>query len=178
MIDERMTPERTNNTQISMGAMQVPPRSADHLRTAGGALLGWWRATTLDALCVGLMWFVGLYFIHVPWAPLWAIVAAVCQFVPGIGMAIAVCGPAVSAALASSDPDFDKLWWTLGLYAFIAIVDGLIVQPMLLKRTTLVPWWAAMLGPIVGGILLPPWGALIAPPVLAVIFAFRRKRPA
>jgi predicted PurR-regulated permease PerM len=32
-----------------------------------------------------------------------------------------------------------------------------------------------MLGPIVGGILLPPWGALIAPPVLAVIFAFRRK---
>jgi len=122
------------------------------------------------------MWFVGLYFIHVPWAPLWALVAAFCQFVPGIGMAIAVCGPAVSAALASSDTDFDKLWWTLGLYAFIAIVDGLIVQPMLLKRTTLVPWWAAMLGPIVGGILLPPWGALIAPPVLAVIFAFRKKR--
>lgn len=143
--------------------------------TAGGALLGWWRATTLDALCVGAMWFIGLYFIHVPWAPLWALIAAVCQFVPGIGTALAVCGPAIAAFFASLNTDYDKLWWTLGLYAFIAIVDGLLIQPLLLKRQTLVPWWAAMLGPIIGGIVLPPWGALLAPPLLAVIFAFRRK---
>ncbi len=159
-----------NSTSPVRGA-----RAGGHLRTAGGALVGWWRATTLDALCVGLMWFVGLYFIHVPWAPLWALVAAVCQFVPGIGTALSVCGPAIAAFFASLDTDYDKLWWTLGLYGFIAIVDGLLIQPLLLKRETLVPWWAAMLGPIVGGILLPPWGALIAPPVLAVIFAFRRR---
>ncbi|WP_334241458.1 AI-2E family transporter [Terriglobus sp. ADX1] len=153
-----------------------PSQPSDHLRTAGTALMGWWRATTLDALCVGLMWFVGLYFIHVPWAPLWALVAAVCQFVPGIGTAFAVCGPAIAAFFASIDTDLDKLWWTLGLYAFIAIVDGALIQPLLLKRSTLVPWWAAVLGPIAGGILLPPWGALLAPPVLAVIYALRNAR--
>lgn len=146
-----------------------------HLQTAGGALLGWWRATTLDALIVGAMWFVGLYFIHVPWAPLWALVGAVCQFVPGIGTALSVCGPAIAASFASTETGLDKLWWTLGLYAFIAVVDGLLVQPLLLKRQTLVPWWAAMLGPIVGGIILPPWGALLAPPLLAVVFALRKQ---
>jgi predicted PurR-regulated permease PerM len=146
-------------------------------RRAGAALLGWWRATTLDALIVGGMWLVGLSLIHVPLAPMWAMIAAFCQFVPGIGTSLSVCGPAISAAFASSDTDFDKLWWVLGLYAFIVIVDGLVVQPMLLKRTTRVPWWAALLGPIVGGILLPPWGALLAPPMLAVVYAFRKPKP-
>ncbi len=151
------------------------PGGTSSLRTAGGALLGWWRATTLDALAVGLMWWVGLYFIHVPWAPLWALVGAVCQFVPGIGTAVSVCGPAIAAFFASVDTGLDKLWWTLGLYALIAIADGLVIQPVLLKRQTLVPWWAALLGPIAGGILLPPWGALLAPPLLAVVFALRRR---
>ena len=150
--------------------------AANSLQRAGGALLGWWRATTLDALIVGTVWLMGLWFIRVPWAPLWAFVAALCQFVPGIGQSLSVCGPAVSAALASSSTGFDKLWWTLGLYALIVIVDGLVVQPLLLKRQTRVPWWAALLGPVAGGILLPPWGALLAPPVLAVVFAFRRNR--
>lgn len=146
------------------------------VRRAGVALMGWWRATTLDALIVGAMWLVGLWLIGVPWAPLWAIVGAVCQFVPGVGAAIGALGPVIAAFFVSVDTGLDKLWWTLGLYAFIAIVDGLVVQPMLLKRTTRVPWWAAMLGPIVGGILLPPWGALLAPPVLAVVYALRKPK--
>ena len=79
---------------------------------------------------------------------------------------------------SSNDNSFDKLWWVMGLYAIIAVTDGLLIQPLMLKRTTRVPWWAALLGPIVGGILLPPWGALIAPPLLAVVFAFRKPRPA
>ena len=166
----------TGRSEVSRNRSTEPGAGALHV--AGGALLGWWRATTLDALIVGCMWFVGLYFIHVPWAPLWALVGAVCQFVPGIGTALSVCGPAVAASFASMDTGFDKLWWTLGLYAVIAIVDGLLVQPLLLKRETLVPWWAALLGPIVGGIALPPWGALLVPPLLAIVFAFRKRKAA
>lgn len=148
----------------------------EHVSKAGTALVGWWRATTLDALFVGAMWLIGLWIIHVPWAPLWALIAAFCQFVPGIGTSLAACGPAIAAAFASADTDFDKLWWTLGLFAVIAILDGAVVQPLLLKRTTRVPWWAAVLGPIVGGIIFPFWGVLLAPPILAVVFAFRKQK--
>ena len=149
-----------------------------HARTAGTALGGWFRATLLDAVIVGLMWLLGLLWIGVPFAPLWAVLGALCQFVPGVGAVLGVCGPAVAAVFSSKDNSFDKLWWVLGLYAVIAVTDGLLIQPLMLKRTTRVPWWAALLGPIVGGILLPPWGALIAPPLLAVVFAFRKPRPA
>jgi predicted PurR-regulated permease PerM len=156
-----------------------PPRIGEpdsHLRTAGGALMGWWRAVTLDALIVGVIWLVGLELLHVPLAPMWALIGGICQFIPGFGGMIAVAGPAIAAALAGGDDTLFHVAMVLGLYGLIAVLEGLVIGPLILKRTTLVPWWAALLGPIVLGILIPPWGVLIAPPLLAVVFAFLRKR--
>lgn len=137
---------------------------------------GWFRATLLDAAIVGLMWLVGLLWIGVPLAPLWAVLGAAFQFVPGVGAVLGVCGPALTVVLTNNDNDFSKLWWVLGLYAIIAVADGLLIQPLLLKRQTRIPWWAALLGPIVGGIVIPGWGVLLAPPLLAVLFAFRKPK--
>ena len=162
-----------------MGAAP-PPRIGNgkdesHLRTAGGALVNWWRAVTLDALIVGILWFVGLEILHVPLAPMWALLGGVFQFVPGVGGMLAVAGPVIAAGLSGGDDTLFRISMVLGLYGIIAILEGLVISPMILHRTTLVPWWAAFLGPIVLGILIPPWGVLIAPPLLAVVFAFRRK---
>lgn len=146
------------------------------LRTAGSALLGWWRAATLDALIVGVLWLIGLELLHIPLAPMWALIGALCQFVPGFGGAIALIGPAISLAL-SSTRDWYSLGYLLGLYGLIAVLEGLVIGPYVLHRTTRVPWWAAMLGPIVLGIVIPFWGVLLAPPLLAVVFAFHRPAP-
>lgn len=146
------------------------------LRVAGGALLGWGKAVTLDALIVGVLWLIGLELLRVPWAPLWALLAAMFQFVPAFGGMLAVAGPAITAALSAQDDVLFHVAMVLGLYAVIAVLEGLVIQPLILRRTTLVPWWAALLGPIVGGLLFPPWGVLIAPPLLAVGFALMRTR--
>lgn len=146
------------------------------LRTAGGALVNWWRAVTLDALAVGVLWLIGLEALRVPWAPLWALLGAAFQFVPGVGGMLALAGPAIATALSSETDTLFRLSLVFGLYALIIILEGLVIGPYILHRTTLVPWWASLLGPIVLGILIPPWGVLIAPPVLAVIFALRRRR--
>jgi predicted PurR-regulated permease PerM len=151
--------------------------SSGALSVAGGALVNWWRAVTLDALIVGILWLIGLEILHVPWAPFWALLGAVFQFVPAIGGMLAVAGPAIAVALSDSGDTLFRLCMVLGLYGIIVLLEGLVISPYILHRTTLVPWWAAFLGPILLGILIPPWGVLIAPPVLAVIFAFRR-RPA
>lgn len=145
------------------------------LRTAGGALASWWRAMTIDALLVGILWMIGLYLLHVPFAPLWAVVGAVCQFVPGIGGMLSLIGPSLAVLLSGPDDLLFHLALVFGLYAVIVTVEGLIIQPLILKRTTMVPWWASLLGPIVLGLLIPGWGVLIAPPLLAVIFAFKRR---
>jgi predicted PurR-regulated permease PerM len=141
-------------------------------RTAGGALLNWWRAATLDALIVGCIWFVGLELIRVPLAPLWAFLGALLQFIPTFGGMIALIGPVLAVCL--SDHDYWRLGLVLGLFGLIAILEGLVIAPYVLHRTTKVPWWAAFLGPIALGIIIPFWGVLLAPPLLAVFFAFRR----
>jgi predicted PurR-regulated permease PerM len=145
-----------------------------HLKTAGGALVNWWRAATLDALIVGVLWLIGLELIRVPWAPFWAILGGLLQIIPTFGGMIALIGPVVSVAVTAKEDDWWRLGLVLGLYGLIVILEGLVIGPYILHRTTKIPWWAAFFGPIVLGILIPFWGVLLAPPLLAVIFAFRK----
>jgi predicted PurR-regulated permease PerM len=65
--------------------------------------------------------------------------------------------------------------YLLMVFAVIVVVDGLVLQPYLMKRTARVPIWASILAPIVLGFLFPFWGVLLAPPLLAVVYAFRAK---
>ena len=144
------------------------------VRTAGGALVNWWRAATLDGLIVGVLWLIGLELIHVPFAPVWARLGGVLQIVPTFGGMIALVGPVL--AVAFSGHDEWRLGLVLGLYGLIVALEGLVIAPYVLHRTTRVPWWAAFLGPIVLGIVIPFWGVLLAPPLLAVVFAFRKPK--
>lgn len=146
-----------------------------HLKTAGSALVNWWRGVTIEGLCVGVLWLVGLFLLHVPLAPVWALVAALMTLVPNIGGVIALVGPAFSI-LVSSQPSMYRLCFLLGMYAVIVVVDQLLLQPLIMKRVTRVPVWASILAPIVLGIVIPFWGILLAPPLLAVVYAFRRPR--
>lgn len=144
------------------------------MRTAGRALVDWWRAATLDALIIGILWLIGLELIRVPLAPLWALLGAMLQIIPVYGAMIALIGPVISVSFMGSE-ELWRLGLVLGLYGFIVMLEGLVIGPYILHRKTRVPWWAALLGPIVLGFVIPFWGVLLAPPLLAVIFAFRNK---
>jgi predicted PurR-regulated permease PerM len=149
-------------------------KTVQHLRTAGGALVNWWRAATIEWLCVGVLWLIGLLLLHVPLAPVWALVAALMTLVPNFGGMISLVGPAFSILV--SNPDMFRLSMLLGLYAVIVVIDQLGIQPLILKKVTRVPIWASILAPIVLGIVIPFWGVLLAPPLLAIVYAFRRPK--
>ena len=72
--------------------------------------------------------------------------------------------------------DWEHPAYVLMLYAVIAVIDGIVLQPYLMKRSNRVPVWASILAPIVLGFVIPFWGVLLAPPLLAVIYAFRRPK--
>ncbi|HTU32664.1 MAG TPA: AI-2E family transporter [Candidatus Acidoferrum sp.] len=148
-------------------------RIEDHLRLTGSALKNWLIAQCEDSLAVGAMWYVGLRALHVPLAPLWAGLAAVLQFVPHLGPALSVVAPTITAAIHWGD--WRHPLYVLILYAGIVVVDTLALQPFLMKRTAKVPIWASILTPIVLAFVIPFWGIFFAPPVLAVIYAYKRR---
>jgi predicted PurR-regulated permease PerM len=146
----------------------------EHFRVTGGALKNWFIAQLQDSLAVGLLWLIGLLMIRVPAAPLWALLGAFFQFVPQIGAVLGVIGPALTAMFKWGD--WEHPLYVLMLYAGIAIVDGFLLQPYIMKRTAKVPVWASILAPIVLGIVIPFWGVLLAPPLLAVVYAYKARQ--
>jgi predicted PurR-regulated permease PerM len=145
----------------------------DHLWITGRALKNWAVAQAQDSLAVGLLWLVGLYLLHVPWAPLWALLAAVLQVVPHLGPILGMLGPVLAATVTWTD--WEHPLYVLILYAIIVVVDGLLLQPYIMKRTAKVPIWASILAPIVLGILWPFWGVFFAAPLLAVVYAYKAR---
>lgn len=143
----------------------------EHLRLTGGALKNWFIAQCEDSLAVGVLWLIGLSLLHVPWAPVWAALAALLQFIPHLGPVLGMLAPTITAAIHWGD--WRHPLYVLMLYAGIVIVDGFALQPYIMKRTAKVPIWASILGPIVLGLLIPFWGVFLAPPLLAVIYAYR-----
>jgi predicted PurR-regulated permease PerM len=110
----------------------------------------------------GLVIGAGLWFIGVPSAPLWGILAMILRFVPYIGAAISAIFPLVLAAAVG--PDWTMVLWTAALFLIAEPLVGHVIEPLLTGHSTgLSPvaviasatFWAWLWGPV-GLILATP----------------------
>jgi len=143
-----------------------------YTNTTFDALKRWFIAQCYDSAIVGLMWLAGLWYLHVPWAVFWALVASGLQFIPVYGPVLSLLGP--SLAMLASGASWNRYVGVLALYAVIVIVDTFLLQPYLMHRQNRVPVWASIIVPLLAGVVIPFWGVLLAPPLLAVIYAHRK----
>lgn len=149
----------------------------DHVEITTTALGRWFKAQLLDCALVALLWLIGLWIIGVPWAPFWALLGGLLQFIPNFGAIIALIGPALAATISGG---FMRLIYTLILYAIIVFIDGILLQPYLMRRTARVPIWASIVTPLVLGMILGTFGlgfvgVLIAAPLLAIVYTYRSR---
>lgn len=105
---------------------------------------------------------VGLWFIGVPGAVLWGVLATVMRFVPYVGPMMSAIFPlALAFAVA---PGWEMLLWTLGLILLLELISNNIIEPWLYGASTglstlsiilAATFWTALWGPI-GLILSTP----------------------
>ncbi|RTE93728.1 AI-2E family transporter [Bradyrhizobium sp. LVM 105] len=104
----------------------------------------------------------GLWFIGIPSAILWGILAAALRFVPYVGAVIAAAFPLALAVAV--DPGWSMLLWTLALFLVVEPLVGHVIEPMVYGHSTgLSPiavvasatFWTALWGPI-GLVLATP----------------------
>jgi predicted PurR-regulated permease PerM len=152
-------------------------RPKEHFHLTASALKGWFIAQTKDSFVVAVLWLIGLLALGVPWAPLWAGLAFFLQYIPNFGPVLTLVGPMVAEGIEGLfGGSWMKLIYVLILYAVVAGFDGFFLQPYIMKRTVRVPVWASIITPIVLGLFLGFWGVLISAPLLAILFAYRRRR--
>jgi predicted PurR-regulated permease PerM len=160
-------------TEIANQDCGPPMDPREHIRVTGFALKNWAVAQVQDSLAVALLWLVGLWILKVPGAPLWAGLAATLQIVPHLGPVLSLVGPVLAALLRWHD--WEHPLFVLILYAVIVVVDGLLLQPYIMRRVAKVPVWASILVPVILGFAIPFWGFILAPPLLAVIYAYKAR---
>jgi predicted PurR-regulated permease PerM len=126
----------------------------------------WLQGQLLLSLIVGVMVYVGLLILGVPYALLLAIVAALLELVPVFGSILAAV-PAVAVAFIDGGTSLALL--TIALYVVVNQLQGNIIYPLVVQKVLgvapLVVILAILVGAQLGGFL----GILIAVPIAAAI---------
>ena len=110
----------------------------------------------------GIVIGVGLWFIGVPSAPLWGMLAMILRFVPYIGAVICAIFPLILAAAVG--PDWTMVLYTAALFLIVEPIVGHVIEPLLFGHSSgLSPvaviasatFWTWLWGPI-GLVLATP----------------------
>jgi predicted PurR-regulated permease PerM len=111
---------------------------------------------------------LGLWWIGIPHAVLWGVLAGILRFVPYLGPILGLVFPVALAA--SVDPGWSKVLWTLGLFLTLEAVTGQIIEPILKGRSTGLSPVAVVLATTFWG----PVGLVIATPLTVILVVLGR----
>lgn len=139
-------------------------------------IAGWVQGQLVLGLIVGVLTFVGLSIIGVPYSLLLALIAAVMELVP-FGLIFAVI-PAVAVALIEGG--FSTGFIVLLFYIIIQQLENYLIAPMLTKKTTGVSPLVVIISLLVGAQLAGFWGIILAVPgavlVLEILEDYEKKK--
>lgn len=136
--------------------------ATDALDEASDRIGKYLRMQFIVNVTYGIPMAVGLWFIGVPGAILWGVIATIMRFVPYVGPMISAVFPlALAFAVA---PGWDMVLWTAGLILLLELISNNVIEPWLYGSSTglstlaiiiAATFWTALWGPI-GLILSTP----------------------
>ena len=118
---------------------------------------------------------VGLYFIGVPNAMLWGLLAALLRFVPYLGPFIAALFPLALAFAV--DPGWSMLLWTLALIIGMELVSNNVVEPWLYGSSTGLSPVAIIIAAMFWTLIWGPVGLILATPLTVCLAIMGRYVP-
>jgi predicted PurR-regulated permease PerM len=119
---------------------------------------------------------LGLYFIGLPNAFLWAVVAGVFRFLPYIGAPLSAVLPILlSLAIFSG---WTRPLETMGLYFVVELLVANVIEPLLYGANTGISSFAILLAAIFWTLLWGPIGLLLSTPLTVCLVVLGRHVPA
>ena len=119
----------------------------------------------------GALWFIG-----VPGAILWGVVAAIMRFVPYVGPMISAVFPLALAFAV--DPGWDMFLWTLGLILLLELISNNVIEPWLYGTSTGLSTLSIILAATFWTALWGPVGLILSTPLTVCLLVLGRYLPA
>ncbi len=129
----------------------------------------WMQGQILLALLVGVLLYLGLVILGVPYALVLAVLAAVFELIPVFGQILAAI-PAVAVAFAAGGGGLALL--VAGLFLVVQQFESHLIYPLVVKKVVGVPPLLVILALLIGAKLAGFIGILLSVPVAAALREF------
>jgi predicted PurR-regulated permease PerM len=116
-------------------------------------------------LFIGLLTWIGLYFIGVPLALTLGLIAGLLSFIPNFGPIFSAI-PAILLAFINSPT---SALYVLALFVGVQIIESNIVTPLIERRTVELPPVLTVVSQLALAVLFGAVGLILATPILAVV---------
>ena len=124
----------------------------------------------------GIPMAIGLYFIGVPAAIMWGMVAVVMRFIPYVGPLISMIFP-ITLAFAV-DPGWNMVLWTIGLILVLELISNNVIEPWLYGESTGLSTLAIIIAATFWTSVWGPIGLVLSTPLTACILVLANYIPA
>ncbi|WP_075217814.1 AI-2E family transporter [Mongoliimonas terrestris] len=157
---------------IGAGDLQ---KSTQALNDAGGRVSRYLLMQLIVNFTYGIPIGIGLYFIGVPNAILWGLLATVLRFIPYLGPFLAALFPLALAFAV--DPGWTMLVWVIALFLVVELISNNAVEPWLYGTSTGLSSLAIILAAVFWTTLWGPVGLFLATPLTVCLVAIGRYVP-
>ena len=131
-----------------------------------GETLSWWLiGKGASMLVIGILTWIGLYFIGVPLALTLGLIAGLLSFIPNFGPILSAV-PAILLAFIDSPT---KALYVLILFVVVQIIESNLLTPFIERRTVELPPVLTIASQLALSILIGGAGLILATPLLAVV---------
>lgn len=157
---------------ISAGQMNVATQAVDDAARRVSRYLG--MQLFVNAT-YGIPVAIGLYFIGVPGALLWGLLATVLRFIPFIGPWIAAAFPIVLAA--AIDPGWSKLLYTVAMFIVLELISNNVVEVVVYGTSTGISSFALLVAAVFWTWLWGTAGLFMSTPLTACLLVMGKYVP-
>src|SRR6266516_7689226 len=128
---------------------------------------GYIRGQIIMSSCMGVLQFVGMAILGVPYAALIAVLAFILEFIPTIGTIITGFVAVVFALTVSWQLALITLIYTI----IVDCIEGYVLSPRIMGRAVEIRPVVSLLAMIAGAEVFGIWGAILAAPTMGLIQA-------
>jgi predicted PurR-regulated permease PerM len=142
-----------------------------HLLHELGHTLRWWLVGQgLAMVIIGVSTWLVLWAFGVPLAPVLGVIVGLLGFIPYIGPILGL----VPVAVVAGTQGVDILFYVVGVYVVVQIVEGYVITPLIQHRMVYLPPVFTIITQLVLGTILGVLGFILATPLAAVMLVLSR----
>jgi predicted PurR-regulated permease PerM len=151
----------------------VPKKNEEYAidlwRRSQSQIAKWMQGQLILGLIIGVIVYIGLSIIGVPYALLLAVLAGLLELIPIFGPILAMI-PAVLLALSSSG--LTVALWVFIFYLIVQQLENNVIVPLVVNKTTGLNSLVVILSLLIGAQIAGFWGIVLAVPLVSVFMEY------